>query len=214
MEIKNVPTKTTAKQIEKLCSQIRTALKKEKFDGRLFSKVITSTYCRLTEDFIKSVKERVKTVRIPSYHRVKVDRTVEPEKMLRKAVNWEFINTIVSDTSILESIPRGTGEEVEVCFFMVNGNFTDDEIERECKKRKLIPADPYSIVAVNMEDPGFAEDKVLSTHWKGVDGVWYRADFWRARARSLEMYGKFKISICKDLIFYRPGTWFAGIKKP
>lgn len=53
----------------------------------------------------------------------------------------------------------------------------DDHLEIECEKRNCIPADLYSIAAMNEEDMTFADDRPNLTHWKGPDGKWYRLIF-------------------------------------
>jgi len=111
--------------------------------------------------------------------RVRVDRTRDPQEAL-DAAGHRF-NT---DQNVVDSMPRGEGDEVEVVFFKPDlsnrkGLISDDDLEKEFDLRGLKPADPISVAAVNEANPEFADKMPNVTHWKDKDGKWCFATFVR-----------------------------------
>lgn len=132
---------------------------------------------------------------------VKVDRDISPQAMLDATDRIQHTNK-----SVVESMPRGEGEEVEVCFFELNQNIDDDELAREYKLRGLVPADPYSLMQVNTDDPSFAGKHPNTTHWKNSKGKWCYTTFerWRDERRVYVYEGD------RDWL---DGWFFAGLRK-
>ena len=59
-----------------------------------------------------------------------------------------------TDRKVVDSMPQGEGEEVEIYFFEVN-HYVDNDPDKEYESRGLKPADPYSLAAVNEADSVF-----------------------------------------------------------
>lgn len=72
---------------------------------------------------------------------------------------------------VVRSMPMPTGgddEEVEIIFFNCGRNHPDSsfDLDKECGLRGLKPADPYSVAAVNEDDPAFSDEKPNGTQWR------------------------------------------------
>lgn len=116
-----------------------------------------------------------------------------------------------TDRKVVDAMPKGEGDEVEVVFFKPdlsqrNGFISDDDLEKEFELRGLKPADPISVAAVNEADPAFADEKPHGTHWKDAKGSWCYATFRRWCDE-------------RGVIVGRRGSvwvgswWFAGVRK-
>ena len=136
------------------------------------------------------------------FRRVKVDRSRTPQAVLNATGRNQYINK-----DVVNVIPKGEGEEVEVIFFNLDRPVSDADLAKEYDFRGLKPADPYSLAAVNEADPAFADQQPNTTHWKDSAGKWCYAVFnqWRSGERHVHVY--------------RYGTgwhgtwWFAGVRK-
>ena len=116
-----------------------------------------------------------------------------------------------TDRKVVDSMPKGEGDEVEVVFFKPdlsqrNGFISDDDLEKEFELRGLKPADPISVAAVNEADPAFADEKPHGTHWKDAKGNWCYAAFGRWLGKS--WVGVYRIDFVWDDCW-----WFAGVRK-
>lgn len=116
------------------------------------------------------------------------------------------------DHPVVDAMPKGEGDTVEVVFFkpdLSNHNdriLTDDELEQEFELRGLKPADPISVAAVNEADRDFADEKPHGTHWKDADGNWYYTTFYRLRNER-------KLGVGRHNHGWDDRWWFAGIRK-
>ena len=116
-----------------------------------------------------------------------------------------------TDRKVVDAMPKGEGDEVEVVFFKPdlserNGFISDDDLEKEFELRGLKPADPVSVAAVNEADPAFADKKPHSTHWKDAKGNWCYATFYRWRDER-------KVYIYRYDFDWDGVWWFAGVRK-
>jgi len=117
--------------------------------------------------------------------RIRVDRTRTPQQALLATGRkyYDVDNNV--DMNIVNAMPMGEGEEVEVVFFKLDlsdrgGMILSDELEKEFELRGLKPADPISLAAVNEADPAFADDHPHGTHWKDEkSGEWCHATFYK-----------------------------------
>jgi hypothetical protein len=140
--------------------------------------------------------------------RVKVNRDRTPQETLDATGRKQY-----TDSGVVQNMPRGEGKEAEVILFKPEpweytrpGFMSDDDLEKCFERRSLKPADPYSVAAVNEDDPAFADEKPHGTHWKDVNGNWCFAAFRRWNdGRRLDV-GRF------DSDWYG-GWWFAGLRK-
>lgn len=188
-------------QIDKAVDAYRTMLRKHR--GELNSKAVQEVLASdsYLNEQVGVLRRRVEAVSDLIVRRVRVNRGRAP----RAAIEATGRNLYLDD-SVIAKMPRGEGEEVDVCFFKVGRHLSDAELEKEYELRGLIPADPYSQAAVNEADPAFADDHPNGTHWKYDDGKWCYAAFYRW--------------IDGRLVFiYRHGHdwldhwWFAGLRK-
>ncbi|MFZ3031476.1 MAG: hypothetical protein WA082_00375 [Candidatus Moraniibacteriota bacterium] len=133
--------------------------------------------------------------------RVTVDRTRTPQAALVATKRQLCV-----DDNAVKTMPRGEGEEVIVVFFLVSGFWTDPNLEKECALRGLVPVDPYSLAAVNEDDPAFADDHPNVTHWQDAAGNWcYMA------------FGSFgnerRVSVIRCGYGWDGSFWLAGLHK-
>ena len=123
--------------------------------------------------------ERAEAVSNLIIRKAKVNRSRSSQEALDATGRMQY-----TDRKVVDSMPKGEGDEVEVIFFKLdlsnrNGFISDDDLEKEFKLRGLKPADPVSVAAVNEADPTFADEKPHATHWKNAKGYWCYATFHR-----------------------------------
>lgn len=123
-----------------------------------------------------------------------------------EALNATGRNKYVAE-DVVQAMPRGAGEKAEVVFFKVGRDISDDDLEKEYALRGLVPADAYSLAAVNENDSVFADDRPNATHWKDANGKWCYAAFNRWRdERDVDVHRD-------DVRDWRDFWWFAGLRK-
>lgn len=77
------------------------------------------------------------------------------------------------DNDIVSTMPKGVVEgRVEVVFFKVNHYVCWSNVDQEFELRDLKPADPYSLLKVNEDDPSFADTLPNFTYWKDAKNRW------------------------------------------
>lgn len=138
--------------------------------------------------------------------RVRVNRTRTGQEALDASGRKQY-----TDRSVVDSMPKGEGDEVEVVFFKPDlserdGRISDDDLEKEFELRGLKPADPYSVAAGNEADPAFADEKPHGTHWKNADGKWCFAAFHR-------WDGERSVGVYRHDSVWDGFWWFAGLRK-
>lgn len=140
--------------------------------------------------------------------RVRVDRNQPPQEVLDATGRVQSI-----DSDVVESMPRGDGDEVEVILFQPEpweytrpGFMSDDDLEKCFERRSFIPADPYSIAGLNRDDLAFADENPHITHWKDADGDWCYATFHR-------WLGKRILDVNRHDCGWRGHWWFASLPK-
>lgn len=137
---------------------------------------------------------------------VKVDRTRTPQAMLEATGRKQY-----TDSNVVAAMPHGAGEEAEVYFFKPDltkrgGRIGDADLEKEFEFRGFAPADPYTLAAVNRDDPAFADEHPNGTHWKDANGKWCYAAFDR-------WYGERDVSVSRYDYDWDDRWWFAGVGK-
>mgnify|MGYP001578347920 CR=1 FL=1 len=133
-----------------------------------------------------------------------IDRTFKPSDVIAKVVATGRKSCV--DDKVVETMPKGEGENVEVVFFTLGWFISDDDLEKEYEKRGLKPADPYSLAAINRDDPAFADEKPNCTHWKDSKGKWCYAAFSR-------WGGGRRVLVRRRDSAWRDAWWFAGLRK-
>ena len=138
--------------------------------------------------------------------KVKVNRNRSQQEALDATNRTQY-----TDRKVVDNMPKGEGEEVEIVFFKPdlsnrNGFISDDNLEKEFELRGLKPADPYTLAALNEADPTFADEKPHGTHWKDTKGNWCCAAFRRWRD------GR-KVCVYRSDRDWNDGWWFAGVRR-
>lgn len=133
-----------------------------------------------------------------------IDRTFKPADVIAKVVATG--RKKYGDDKVIESMPKGEGEDVEVVFFNIGRFVSPAQLLEEYEKRGLKPADAYSLAAVNRDDPAFADEKPNATQWQDSEGKYCYVAFFRwDGGREVRVYR------------YDGGWdgywWFAGLRK-
>lgn len=82
---------------------------------------------------------------------------------------------------VVETMPRGEGNEAEIILFPLHVAMSNKKLVEYYGH--LVPADPYTLAAMNEADPAFADERPHATHWKEVKGHWCFAEFRCSRGR-------------------------------
>ena len=197
----------TSGQIDKAVALYRALL--EKHSGELNGEAVQTVLgqSELAGEQLAVFRRRVEAVSNLIVRRVKVNRTRTPQEALDATGRTQYM-----DREIVDGMPKGEGEEVEVVFFKPdlshrNGLISDDDLETEFALHGLKPADPYSVAAVNEADHAFADERPHGTHWKDARGKWCFAAFsqWNDDERDVRVdrFGSRWID----------SWWFAGLRK-
>ena len=98
-----------------------------------------------------------------------IDRSRTPREVLDATGRGYYIKD-----GVINGMPRGEGEEVDLYFFELDRCVSDDELENEYKLHGLVPADPYSLAKHNEDNPEFADTYPNITYWKDEGGnLWF-----------------------------------------
>lgn len=193
-------------QIENAVSKLRDAMRKHRSE-------ITSDVAQhvlgvenLGMMMFKLFRERAEAVSNLIVRKVKVNRSRSQQEAIEATGRKQY-----TDRRVVDNMPKGEGDEVEVVFFKPdlsqrNGFISDDDLEKEFELRGLKPADPISVAAVNEVDLAFADEKPHGTHWKDDNGKWCFAAFGRwdvERGVGVNRFG----------LGWFGYWWFAGLRK-
>src|SRR3989344_4353986 len=160
----------------------------------------------LAQDMFEALRVRVERRANMITRHVHVDRTRTPQEVLDATGRAQY-----TDRKVVDAMPKGEGNEVEVVFFKPdlsqrNGFISDDDLEKESESRGLKPADPISVAAVNEADPAFADEKPHGTHWKDAKGNWCFATFGH-------WFGERLVCVSENGSDWDVRWWFAGLRK-
>ncbi len=153
-------------QIGKINELLAAGLRKAGLQGKATQLVLEKQGDVLVEQLVGVVRGLVEGVANLVTRIVKVIRNRTPMEAIDATKREKYVNDVA-----VNSMPCGDGEEVEVTFFQVGRFISDDDLEKEYKKRGLKP-DPRAQTAVNEVDPAFADSKPNGTHWKDENGNW------------------------------------------
>ena len=153
-----------------------------------------------------SFRERAEAVSNLIVRTAKVNRGRSQQEAIEATGRAQY-----TDRKVVDSMPKGEGDEVEVVFFKPdlsqrNNFISGDDLEKEFELRGLKPADPTSVAAVNEADPAFADEKPHGTHWKDAKGNWCDAVF-------LRWYDQREVHVYRRDYDWRGYWWFAGVRK-
>lgn len=151
-------------------------------------------------------RERAEAVSKIIVRAVTVSRGRSPQEALDATGRTQY-----TDRKVVDSMPKGEDDEVDVMFFKPDlsnryGRISDDDLEKEFKLLGLKPADPISVAAVNEADPAFANERPHATHWKDAKGNWCYASF-------DDGDGKCLVRVYYNGTGWLDGWWFAGVRK-
>lgn len=199
-------TEMTDGQIENAVNKLRDAMRKHRSD-------ITSDVAQqvlgvenLGMMMFTPFREHVGAVSNLIVRKVKVNRSRSQQEAIEATGRAQY-----TDRKVVDSMPKGEDEEVEVVFFkpdlsQCNGFISDDDLEKEFELRGLKLADPISVAAVNEADPAFADEKPHGTHWKDAKGNWCYAMFDR-------WVDERRVRVRRYDFGWSDYWWFAGVRK-
>ena len=147
------------------------------------------------------LRKRVEAVSDMIVRHVRVAWSRTPQQMLDATGRKRY-----TDRSVVDAMPKGEGEEANVFFIPLKRYTSDDGVEEILASYGLKRADPYSLGAVNEDDPVFADEHPNCTHWKDANGKWCYVAFDRwhdERFVDVYRYGH----------GWDDGWWFAGVRK-
>jgi hypothetical protein len=201
MDTTMTPSQTTTGQIEKAVASYRAMLVKHapQFGAGPVQQVLGQP--ELAKDMFNLFRARVEAVSNMIVRTVKVDPTRTPQQALAATGRKQYVTD-----AVVATMPRGTGDEVEVVFFKVDRNLSDDELVKEYELRGLTPIDPFSLAAVNETDPAFGDKYPNATHWKNASGMFCYALFDR-------WLGERAMNVDRRDDSWADGWWFAGSRK-
>lgn len=193
---------TTAGQIDKAVANYRALLDKHsrEFDSETVQSVLGQP--ELADDMFAVFRKRVEAIGNLIVRCIKVNRNRMPQEAIDATGRTQY-----TACTVVNAMPRGEGEETEVVFFNLGHYVSDNDLEKEYALRGLVPADPYSLSAVNEADPAFADEHPNGTHWKDSEDKWCYAAFhrWHGGERCVG------VNRCDD--DWHGLWWFAGLRK-
>ncbi len=191
----------TEGQIGKLNQNITARLNKKKSElpSDVFQQVLGDE--TLIDDIYAAIRKRVDAISACIIRTVKVDRKRTPKEVLKATGRNQYVTD-----NVVAKMPKGEGDEVDVVFFKLGRYISDNDLEKEYELRGLIPADPYSVAAVNEADPAFADERPNGTHWKDKDGNWCFAAF-------IRWSGVRVVRVDRGVNAWNGRWWFAGLRK-
>ena len=192
----------TDRQIERAVEIFRAQLRKHatEFPSLAVQQVFGQP--ELGPEWLAVLRTRVEAISNLITRRAKVNRTRKAQVALDATGRRQY-----TDENVVNTMPNGEGEEVEVVFFNLDRYVSDADLDKEYELRGLKPADPYSLAAVNEADSAFADERSNATHWKNSNGKWFYAAFfqWRGVERGV---------VVDRFDFGWDGLWwFAGLRK-
>ncbi len=131
---------------------------------------------------------------------VAVNRTRTPQQMLKATKRTEYVND-----SVVEVIPAGNGNEVEVKFFNLKKYASPAEVAAAYEKYNLVP-DVYAVAAVNELDPEFSDKYPNAVQWQDKNGNWCYGAF----NRDGDERG---VGVRRDAYGWPGVWWFGGVPK-
>lgn len=213
-------SRITDGQISKLCQNFTAKIKKgsEQLPSNLVQCLLSDqTDNTLVDKLFKLILNETELLSNTIYRHVNVNRQLSPEEM----INATGRNDNVSNR-VLQTIPRGKGKITEIVLFSLDGRtVTDEQLDDEYEIRNLDPADPYSLSALNQDDPEFADKHPNCTHWINEKGEWCYITFGHAEDRFVHVDSVDDASASWDTIYFHRDAafpeyenwWYAGIRK-
>lgn len=199
----------TEGQIGKICELLSSRIRlrkddKVKIPSELVQYVLHRKGPILVNKMTDYLVEMIKELNTEIIRKVKVNREQSPGDALRARArtlyNW-------NGNSFITEMPKGKGQNALVFFFKLNRRIDDEALEEEYKIRGLVPADPYSLAAVNADDAdwNFSKKYRNVTHWKNNKSEWCSIIF------SQQYVSEDRADTNRGNRTYSENIWFAGM---
>jgi hypothetical protein len=191
----------TVGQINKAVANYRALL--EKHAGEFSPEAVQTALGQqeLAKEELEVFRRRVEANSNLIVCKVRVDRSRTPQEVLDATGRVQHTNQ-----SIVDTMPKGEGDEVEVMFFKLGRFVKTEELAREYELRGLIP-DPYAQAQVNEDDPAFADQHFNSCFWDHDGENVSFVSFFRHGG------GQREVRIGRGNHGWGGGWWFAGSRK-
>lgn len=109
------------------------------------------------------------------------------------------------DDKVIETIPRGITEEVEVCFVPLAKHTSAKDVQKILDDRGL-KSDPYALLAVNQLDSDFAKKHPNGTQWLDGSGKYCYMVFCQWHSKRYVFCGR-------DRYLWDDYWWIGGVRK-
>lgn len=130
-----------------------------------------------------------------------INRNQTPQEALDATGREQYTNQ-----SVVDAMPRGEGENVELKFFELDYDPTPTELDAEYESRGL-KADPFALCKHMDDDPAFADHRPVACQWGlGENGAASYAVFDR-------WFGERFVGVCRFVSDWLGGWSFAGVLK-
>lgn len=159
----------TEGQIDKAVANYRAMLTKyaSEMDSQAVQAVLGQS--ELANEQLAVFRRRVEAINEMVVRRVKVNRDRQPMEAIKATKRSEYLKD-----EVVYEMPRGTLEEVEVCFFPLKKFTSAVDVQKMLEDCGLEP-DPYALAAVNEEDPYFADSHPNGIQWYSNSYYYYLA---------------------------------------
>lgn len=152
-------TTITTGQIGKFQELLGARLRKSGLPSNRVQQVLADQGDAVADEMVATVRARVEAISNMIVRRTRVDRTCNPQQLLNATGRTQHTNH-----EVVDSMPRGEGEEVDVHFFDLSYNPTPSQLEAEYNFRGL-RSDPIAQIQVNIDDPTFADERPNGCQW-------------------------------------------------
>jgi len=200
MERTMTPSSITAGQIGKFQELFGAGLRKSNFMCEPTQHVLETQGDVLIAELVTAVRKYVEAASNIIVRHVKIDRRSLPQQVIDASGRVQC-----TDQSVVNTMPRGEGEEADVYFFKVGRYIGDLDLEKEYELRGFKP-DPLAQAQVNINDSAFADGHPNGTHWQDGDGKWCFASFFRSIGERL-------VDVDRRGGGWGDRWWFGGVRK-
>ena len=189
----------TPGQIEKATSQYRSLLLKHQAELGSEAAQLVLGQPEYVADLVEVLRKRVRLLSDSISCRVSVDQTRSPIEAITATGCRKYIAPRVANT-----MPRGADGTVRLFLFKAKHPPGHPDLDKEYEVRGLVPANPYSLIALNENNPRFLDDYPNGTFWKGISGNRNHIAFCRSYGQRCVFVGDGGIS---------PGSywWIVGV---
>lgn len=194
-------------QIGKLQDLLGAALRKSGLPGNVVQQVIETDGEPLVSGILSALRSRVEAHTGEIVQRVfSIDRARVPKQALIATGRRLYV-----DDAVIDTMPRGEGNEVELVFFKPDvsayksGWLSCQTLEREYEKHGLAP-DPIALAKFAEENAAFFDDKPVCCQWRDANGNYCCAAFRR-------WFDERLAGVCRNDVVWNDSWSFAGVRK-